>query len=199
MGETGTVTGFQRDGAEADVLVDTGGSQPRSGEHFEPAGFDSQPLPGDSAALQSGTGTGGRQALGYHDPIEGNKVADGGEGRVYGRNPDTGVAVCAIYCKNDGSIVIESLNGFPVMIKSTGPVTVDSPDVRFGKGGRQVACVGDFVAGSVNALSVGGTPATPVPIVQNPAPIPGAGVPFVGQIVSGVTGVEASTGDGSGE
>lgn len=197
MGEIGTVKRFERDGANADTVVDTGGVNTRSAEHFEGAGDDSQPLPGDAAALQPGANTGGKQALGYSDPVAGNKVADPGEKRTYSRNPTTGAAVAAVYCKSDGTIMIESLNGAPIEIRSTGRVTVDSPDVRLGEGGRQVACVGDFVAGSVHAVSVGGTPASPVPIVQNPVPVPGAGVPFVAQIISGVTGVEAGTGDGT--
>lgn len=197
MGETGTVKRFERDGAKADAIVDTGGINTRTAEHFEGAGDDSQPLPDDAAALQPGAGTGGKQALGYSDPVAGNKVADPGEKRIYSRNPTTGAAVAAVYCKNDGTIMIESLNGSPIEIKSTGRVTVDSPDVRLGEGGRQVACVGDFVAGSVRGITM--VAAAPVPLLPVPpsTPTPSGGVPFVGQIISGVTGVEAGTDDGT--
>lgn len=197
MGEIGTVKRFERDGANADTVVDTGGVNTRSAEHFEGAGDDSQPLPGDAAALQPGANTGGKQALGYSDPVAGNKVADPGEKRTYSRNPTTGAAVAAVYCKSDGTIMIESLNGAPIEIRSTGRVTVNSPDVRLGEGGRQVACVGDFVAGSVRGATLVG--AAPVPLLPIPpsAPTPTGGVPFVGQIISGVTGVEAGTGDGT--
>jgi len=195
MGDTGTVLRFERDGAKADSIVDTGGSNSRTAEHFEGAGDDGQPLAGDAAALQHGAGTGDKQALGYSDPVEGNKVAGPGEKRIYSRNPTTGAAVAAVYCKADGTIMIESLNGQPIEIKSTGTVTVNAPDVRLGAGGRQVACVGDFVGGSVRGLCTApGSPLAPVPPAK---PTTTGGVPFVGQIISGVTGVEAGTGDGS--
>lgn len=202
MGETGTVTRFERDDAKADTLVDTGGARPRSCEHFEDCGSDGQPLPGDSAALQPGTGTGGQQALGYHDPVASNKVAEAGERRMYSRNPSTGAAVAAVYCKADGSVVIESMNGSPLMIKSTGTVTVDSPDVRLGKGGRQLAAVGDFAMGGFQAyVIVGGAPSPVLPIPAGG--VSGLGsltsVPVASQIVSGIVGVEGGTGDGSGE
>jgi len=197
MGEIGTVQRFERDGEKADVIVDTGGVNTRTGEHFEDSGDDSQPLPDDSAALQPGAGTGDKQALGYSDPVAANKVAGPGEKRIYSRDPTTGAAVAAVYCKADGTIVIESLAGAPIEIRSTGPVTVDSPDVRLGAGGRQVACVGDFVAGSVHGITM--VAAAPVPLLPVPpaTPTPTGGCPFVGQIISGVTGVEAGTGDGT--
>lgn len=195
MGEIGTVKRFERDGADANVIVDTGGVNTRTAEHFEGAGDDCQPLPGDAVALQPGAGTGNKQAVGYHDPVDGNKVAESGEGGIYGRDPTTGAAVCRVRAMNDGSILIESLNGAPIDIKSTGRVTVNSPDVRLGSGGRSVACVGDFVAGAVRALS--GTLGSPVVPVPPSTPTPTGGVPFVGQIISGVTGVEGGTGSGT--
>jgi hypothetical protein len=199
MGDTGTVLRFERDGAKADSIVDTGGSNSRTAEHFEGAGDDSQPLAGDAAALQPGAGTGDKQALGYSDPVEGNKVAEPGEKRMYSRNPTTGSAVAAVYCKADGTIMIESLNGADIMVRSTGRVTVDSPDLRLGKGGRKIACVGDFVSGAVRGVTiVAGAPIPLIPIPPTP-PTATAGVPFVGQIISGVEGVEGGTGDGSGE
>jgi len=195
MGEIGTVKRFERDGADANVIVDTGGVNDRTAGHFEGAGDDSQPLPGDAAALQPGAGTGEKQAVGYHDPDEGNKVAAAGEHGIYSRNPTTGVAVARVIPRNDGSIEIESLNGAPIEIKSTGRVTVNSPDVRLGSGGRPVACVGDFIAGSVRAVSA--APGSPIVAVPPSVNTPTGGVPFVGQIISGVTGVEGGTGTGT--
>lgn len=191
MGEIATVERFERDGAKADVVVDTGGVNNRTVGHFEGPGCDGQPLPGDAVALQPGAGTGEKQALGYHDPVEGNKVAAGGEQGIYGRNPSTGVAVCRVRCQNDGGVLIEVLNGAPIEIKSTGRVTVNSPDVRLGAGGRRVACVGDMVGGMIHALGNMGAP-----LVPNPAPTSVTGLPFVASIVSGVSGVEAGTGSG---
>ncbi len=195
MGEIGTVRRFERDGADANLIVDTGGVNDRTVGHFEGAGDDSQPLPGDAAALQPGAGTGEKQALGFHDPVVGNKVAGSGEKAIYSRDPTTGVAVARVHCQDDGSILIESLNGAPIDIKSTGRVTVNSPDVRLGSGGRQVACVGDFVAGAVRAVSA--APGAPIVAVPPSVNTPTGGVPFVAQIISGVTGVEGGTGSGT--
>lgn len=198
MGEIATVERFERDGAKADVVVDTGGVNNRTAGHFEGPGCDGQPLPGDAVALQPGAGTGEKQALGYHDPVEGNRVAAGGEQGIYSRNPTTGVAVARVIPRNDGSIEIQSLNGAPIEIKSTGRVTVNSPDVRLGAGGRQVACVGDMAGGNLKACVMIGT--VPTPVIPLPPTLPPGfevvAVPIIASIMSGVSGVEAGTGSG---
>jgi hypothetical protein len=190
MGSVGHVDSFDREAAQ--TKVDPGGGENVTAQHYAAPGVDAAPLPGDYAGLQPCAGTGRQQALGYCDPLPENRKASDGEHRIYGRDAD-GRAVCEIWCKLDGSIVIDVIGGTaPIEIRTKGPIIANSPDVRLGGGGRKVATVGDLVSGSVYGLCTApGTPHAP-----NPAPVAGSGVPFVGRIISGVTGVTASTGDG---
>jgi|SRR5688572_9283445 len=180
----GEVLSFERVDGIDETKVDLGGGDVRTAQHFAPAGVDSVPLPGDKAALEDSVGSGNVQTTGYHDPRN-EGVAEPGEHRLYSRDAQ-GVVRASVWLKNDGTIVIEA-NG-PIEVTSTGPVTVDSPDVRLGgAAGQQVACVGDLVAGVVYANSA----APGSPIVPQPAPVPGTGVPFAGQLVSGRVTVKA--------
>jgi hypothetical protein len=189
MGSVGHIESFDR--TEPAAKVDPGGGALVTAQHYGAPGDDAAPLPGDFAALQPCAGTGRSQALGYCDPIAANRKAAGGERRIYGRNAQ-GQAVCEVWCKSDGSVVIDVIDGTaPIEIRSMGTIVVNSPDVRLGAGGRQVATVGDLVVGTVHAL--GAAPGTP--IVPGP-PVPGGGVQFAARIVSGVSGVKASTGTG---
>ncbi len=195
MGRTGTVVSIERE-TEGDLEVvnvqcDPGGGATVTAEHFGAPGDDGLPLPGDTASLQEGAGAGVEHAVGYVDPANAGK-AEPGERRLYAREAD-GTPACEIWLKGDGSILIKVLKtgGAPIDIESDGVVNVKSPDVRLGStpGGRQVACVGDVVVGSIHALCAApGSPIVPVP----PAvPTATAGVGFSGQIVSGVTSVKA--------
>jgi hypothetical protein len=189
------VVAFERvtdEGASAaDVKVDLGGGEIRSAQHFGDSGDDSQPLPGDYATAEQTQGQGRVAISGYTDPHNAGQ-AGGGEKRIYSRNPQ-GVPVAHIWAKGDGSIVIEVLaagGSAPITIKSAGPVIVDSPDVTLGgTGGRKVACLGDIVAGSINALTTApGSPIAPVPPMT---PTPTGGIPFVAKIISSSANVKA--------
>lgn len=190
MGSVGHVETFDRESAE--TKVDPGGTRTVTAQHYTPPGFDGSPLPGDFVALQPCAGTGRIQELGVCDPIAANRKAANGEGRVYARNAQ-GVAVCEVHCKADGSIVIAVLDGTaPIEIRSEGPITVNSPDVRLGAGGQPIATVGSLVSGTLHGISAG----PGAPIVPGP-PIPGGGVPFVARVISGVTGVTSANGTGT--
>lgn len=194
MPRTGEVLDVERvneDGLEViNVKCDPGGGALVTAEHFGAPGDDALPLPGDTAALQDGAGTGVEQAVGYADTTNRGKSAEG-ERRLYGRD-SAGAPVCEVWLKRDGSILIKVLKtgGAPVDIESDGPVSIKSPDVRLGTApGRQIACVGDLVVGSVRALSA--APGSPIVAVPPAIPTPTGGVPFSGQIVSGVISAKA--------
>jgi hypothetical protein len=161
------------------VRVDPGGGAVKSAEAFADAGSDCVPLPGDYVAISESAGAGTEQVTGYHDPTNPG-VAEGGEVRRYARNADREI-VGYLWLKRDGSYELESLTGAPLRLKTTGPIILDSPDIRLGDAaGAQLARVGDICAGTLHAA--GTAPGTP--IVPS-APIPGGGVPFACQIVSG--------------
>ena len=193
MGTLGEVQHSESTTDGVDVKVDRGADDLVTAEQHLAPGVDARPLPGDTAALQSCSGTGKMQCLGYSDPVEANRTAADGEHRVYGRDSD-GVARCEVHVKADGSIVIASLNGAPIEIRSTGTITVNRPDVRLGSGGRKVSTVGDITVGSTRVLcSAPAAPAVPVPPVL---PTTTGGIPVVSKLVTGVLGVTAGTGTG---
>lgn len=188
-GTLATVVSSERKVAEdgshlTDVHVDAGAGVPDEVELYQPPGDDSLPLPGDGALLQEAPGTGIKAVVGFHDPANAGKAAEG-EKRIYSRQ-NAGKLAADIWLKNDGSIHIEVFEGLaaPIYLKSKGPVIIDSPDVRLGdeSASRQVACVGDMVAGSIKALST--APGAPIAPAAG-APTATLGVPFVAQIISG--------------
>jgi hypothetical protein len=192
MGRIAHVESFAREDDGPTVKADPGGGALVTADHCEPAGDDSQPLPGDYATLVPCAGTGREAAVAYCDPIPGNKVAGAGERRIYSRD-SAGTPVAEVYCRADGSILIRAINGAPIEVRSTGTITANSPDVRLGGGGKPVAIISGMIAGTMHGLA--GAPGSP--LVPNPAPVPGAGVPFVAKIISGVSGVKASNGTGT--
>lgn len=167
-----------------DVQVDAGAGDITSAELFQPPGEDSLPMAGDTALLQESAGSGVKAVVGFDDPANEGQAA-AGEKRIYSRTA-AGALAADIWLKADGSVHIEIHDlAVPLFLKSPGPVIIDSPDVRLGDetASRQVACVGDIVAGSIHA-------AVALPSVQPllPAagsPTPTGGVPFAGQIISG--------------
>jgi hypothetical protein len=152
-------------------------------------GDDSHPIPGiDEATVVESAGAGNVQAIGYSDPRNAGKTAPG-EKRLYVRDED-GELVAEFWLKHDEAVIEAFKADYPIRIVTTGPVILDSPDVRLSDAaGAQVARVGDLIAGSVSALSAtAGLPITPVP----PAlPTPSGGVAFVGTIISGQPKVKA--------
>lgn len=165
-----------------DLQVDAGAGVPEKVELYQPPGTDSLPLPGDGALLQQAPGTGIQAAVGFHDPENQGKAADG-EHRIYSRTVD-GKLVCEVWLKATGLHVEVHEQEFPIFMKSKGRIVLDSPDVRIGneEASRPVACVGDMAAGSIKALTT--APGSPIAPAAG-APTPTLGVPFVCQIISG--------------
>lgn len=173
----------------ADVQVDAGAGDILSAELYQPPGVDSLPLPGDGALLQPAPGSGAQGAVGFHDPKNAGKAQDG-EHRIYSRTV-AGELVCEVWLKRDGLHVEVHTQEFPITIKTLGRIVLDSPDIRIGnaEASRSIACVGDFVAGAVHALST--APGNPI-LPAAGAPTPTAGVPFTAQIISGSSRAKAT-------
>jgi len=111
-----------------EVKGDPGGLATMTADHYAPAGYDAQPLPGDYFATHDGPATGEDVVSGYHDPRIDRKAGPG-ETRLYSRAGPGGLAA-EMWCKRDGTVEISSLlplskiilNG--VEIDTEGNVTV---------------------------------------------------------------------------
>lgn len=171
------------------VKADPGYGATVTAQHFASIGDDSHPLPGDLIALVPTEGAGAEVGAGYADPQSEGKAGPGGK-RIYSRS-GPGQASAEVWLKADGDILIKALApGRTITIETSGPVVVNSPDVRLGPSpGRPVACIGDLVAGAISANSTAPGNA----IVPRPPAVatPSGGVPFVGQIISGRATVKA--------
>jgi hypothetical protein len=179
-----------RDGIHVtEVRVDQGGGDVATGDHVAPAGDDSCPIPGiDDASVVDSSGAGNVQVVGYSDPNNAPKTAPG-EKRLYVRDEE-GELVAELWLKHDETVIEAFKADYPIRIKTTGAVILDSPDVRLSdSAGREVACVGDMIAGSVGVLCAApGSPGVPIPPAT---PTPSGKIPFVGKIVSGRPKVKA--------
>jgi hypothetical protein len=186
MGEQADILAVERrttENGEFETIVtyDAGGGDTGTAQHVGAPGDDAHPIPGvDLAELQETAGNGARVVTGYTDPKNAQKTAPG-ERRLYSRD-EAGELVGEIWLKNTGELVIELFRPTAaVRIKTDGPVIIDSPDVRVGRGaGKPIATVGSIVTGTLHGTC--GPPGSP--LAPGP-PIPGAGVPFTAKVVSG--------------
>ena len=141
------------------VKLSRGGGANATADHYGPSGDDSPPIVGDFAHSSGGPGSGQEQITGYHDTQNPGEALPG-EKRLYARTED-GAIVGTIWIKRDGTIRIET----------SGPVIVDSPDVRLGDGSAPVATAGDLVSVTVPFLlcAAPGAPAIAAnPLQQGP-------------------------------
>jgi hypothetical protein len=84
------------------IIAESTDGDPQTLELVTPPGVDALPLPGDVVVTTPGGSTGTEQAVGFLDPKNAGKAAEG-EHRVYGRSPD-GTVVNEFWLKGDGSI-----------------------------------------------------------------------------------------------
>lgn len=164
MGLIARVRSFTRqlvEGARySDVKLDPDGGSNITGEHFADPGDDSQPLPGDTAALVSMQRSGGYVPVGYADTV--NAPAAGpGEKRIYGRDPATGLTVNQVWLKADGSVIISNTLG-AIELKADGSVDIN---------GALITVTGEVISSTGTILSLhihsgvtsgGGTSGPPV-------------------------------------
>jgi hypothetical protein len=122
--KSGIVQFFERsvkDGVPVvDVQVDTGGGRLLTIDHEGSSGSDCPPLAGDYAAISAATGAGAARSAGYTDPKNAGKAL-GGEHRSYARDPQTGEAVCEVWLKGPGRVVITALKAGADIELSTKP------------------------------------------------------------------------------
>ncbi len=122
MGAEALVVAFERitddDGHGVAITVDASGGPLVKAQHFDSCGEDSPPLAGDFAAINDAPGCGAQSIAGYVDPKNLGKAL-GGEKRGYARDPNSGVVVCEMWQKGDGSIHIEA-------IKSGSDITIST-------------------------------------------------------------------------
>lgn len=86
----------------SDVKGDPGGGANLTAQHFQPAGDDASPLPGDYVLFAPGQREGKVMATGYVDPNSA-RVSGPGEKRIYARN-SLGIVVAEIHIKSTGEI-----------------------------------------------------------------------------------------------
>lgn len=87
------------------VNMNLGGFFNNECDKVQPSGDDSRPLANDDGYAQQWGGAGRFVVLGYFD--YGNKIAQPGEKRIYGRD-SSGNVTSHVYLMNDGTIKIEN-------------------------------------------------------------------------------------------
>lgn len=108
----------------SDVAMDSGGSVNATGELYQPAGEDSQPLPGDIALMQRAESTSGEHdCIGFIDP-QNTPESNPGEKRLYARNATTGAIVATVWLKNDGTVLVENSSG-SMELKPSGEFSIN--------------------------------------------------------------------------
>ena len=138
MGRIARILSFVRseiNGAKvSDVKSDPGGGPNTTSQHFQPAGDDAHPLPGDYVATSPAAGTGRETAVGYLDPANKQKAGPG-EKRLYARD-SAGAQVCEVWLKADGSVLIQNETGSTVLNPDGSVVTTNEGGVMtFGADG----------------------------------------------------------------
>jgi hypothetical protein len=145
MGGIAEVISIDRSAEPAEIKVDA--EDPRTPEHYQPAGDDALPLAGDFAAVEGDDeGSSSGQVVGYHDPIDANRKASPGEKRIYARSPE-GVLVAEVWLKNDGTLALKSVlatSGGSIDIQPSGNVVING--VTFDPEGN-ISTPGDIEAG----------------------------------------------------
>jgi hypothetical protein len=150
----------------SDVIVDSGGGENVTSEHYADAGDDSFPLTTDFAVTVGIQRSGGRVVVGYADVINTPKALSGDK-RIYSRD-GTGTAIADVWLKSDGSINLTNANGSIVLLANgsvningaiidasgniTSPGTVSAPNIV---GSGSVQASGKEL---VNHLHLAGTP-----------------------------------------
>jgi len=105
----------------SDVIVDGGGGENITAEHYADAGDDSYPLKTDYAITVNTKRKGGESIVGYADVINIPK-AQSGDKRIYARDSN-GDAIVDVWLKADGSANIANDNG-SITLQPDGSISV---------------------------------------------------------------------------
>lgn len=159
MGRLGEVLDFERAEDGPETKVDCGGGEIITAAHFDSAGVDAPPLPGDTAALEDSTGTGAQQVSGYQD-TQNEGAASPGEVRFYARN-SAGAIMAELWLKGDGTIEFSNLAGAGKL----------NPDGSAEINGAKVTLTGDVITASGVSLQNHLTP-SPFGPIGPPTPEP---------------------------
>ena len=127
----------------SDVKLDPDGGSNITGEHYADPGDDSYPLSVDYVAAMGVRRNGGSVAVGYADPVNDPKAAEG-EKRIYGRDPATGLNVNEVWLKADGSIIIANSLG-AIELKADGSVDIN---------GATITATGDVITALGRSLDL---------------------------------------------
>jgi len=112
-----------RDGNRiSDVIVDSGGGESVTAEHYSAAGDDAHPLTTDYAVTVRTQRTGGNAVVGYADVLNTPKALVGDK-RIYSRDSN-GVSIADVWLKADGSISLVNANG-SIVLGADGVVTIN--------------------------------------------------------------------------
>lgn len=136
------------------IVVDLGGGDVRTLDHFPPINDDSYPLPSDFVATDLQVGEGRARGQGVIDPKNLLKSLIG-EKRIYARAADTGAQVCEVWLKNDGSVTVINGSGH-IRLQADGEVNING--ARITTGGNVITASGVSLDGhphSQNADSDG--------------------------------------------
>lgn len=125
MGLISKLLSFSRttkhDAQASEATADPGGGALLTCEHFADPGDDSHPVPGDYPLLVEVPRTGGAVAVGYLDPKNAQKAAQG-EKRIYARDAN-GDTVVEMWLKADGTAVVSNSLG-SITLKPDGETEV---------------------------------------------------------------------------
>lgn len=103
MGLIATLLSFTRNGNNiSEAKADPGGGNNLSFDHYQDAGSDAHPLPGDFIVTVRDSRSGAQVAVGYID-TQNQGVAALGEKRLYARDAN-GAVVCSLRLANNGII-----------------------------------------------------------------------------------------------
>ena len=122
MGLLTRLLSFSRRSEYSVGVVDSGGQNNFTAEHFSDPGDDSQPLPDDYVVTVGVQRSGGQVAAGYVD-LKNLQTAGPGEKRIYARD-STGAAINQVWLQSSGDIRINNGSGLIVM-SANGTVNIN--------------------------------------------------------------------------
>lgn len=125
MGRVGTVKAVNSEDFNGEklntVVVDLGGGEVITGEHFCNSGDDALPQIGDYAIVV------GVDIVGYID-YNTEFITLRGEKRIYARDAD-GALICSIYLQQDGTILVSNDSG-SIEMSSSGVISLNEGNLE---------------------------------------------------------------------